>query len=242
MLAPDARAAWAARGGLAVIADRRRWVIGSVALILIAAGAVALAAEALHRGDGNRPGGNGSATSLATVTRRSLSQTTQFNGTLGYAGSYTVLGQAPGTVTWLPRVGRVVGQGQVLFRVDGAPVVLLYGSTPAWRALAAGAFASDVTGADVAQLNHDLVALGYVHKADVDSAWDEFSWATKAGVREAAGPPRGGSDRPAGPGGRGVLADRRPGDRAAGHPRWPGYRAGAAGEFDGAHGDGRAGG
>ena len=183
MLAPDARAAWAARGGLAVM-HRRRWVIGSVTLILIAAGAVALAAEALHRGNGNRPGGNGSATSLAPVTRRSLSQTTQFNGTLGYAGSYTVLGQVPGTVTWLPRVGRVVGQGEVLFRVDGAPVVLLYGSTPAWRPLAAGAFASDVTGADVAQLNHDLVALGYVHKADVDPTWDEFSWATKAGVQK----------------------------------------------------------
>ena len=109
---------------------------------------------------------------------------TQFNGTLGYAGSYTVLGQAHGTVTWLPEVGQVVHQGQVLYRVDGAPVVLLYGSTPAYRALAEGATAADVTGADVAQLNHDLVALGYVDKADVDSAWDEFSWATKAGVEK----------------------------------------------------------
>jgi multidrug efflux pump subunit AcrA (membrane-fusion protein) len=41
-----------------------------------------------------------------------------------------------------------------------------------------------VTGADVAQLNHDLVALGCVDRADVDSAWDEFSWATKAGVEK----------------------------------------------------------
>ena len=38
--------------------------------------------------------------------------------------------------------------------------------------------------ADVAQLNHDLVALGYVDSADVDSAWDEFNWATKAGVEK----------------------------------------------------------
>ena len=36
----------------------------------------------------------------------------------------------------------------------------------------------------MAQLNHDLVALGYVDSADVDSAWDEFSWATKAGVEK----------------------------------------------------------
>jgi hypothetical protein len=163
---------------------RRWWVIASVALVVIAASAVAVARGAFDGGGGSGSGGNGLATSLATVTRRSLSQTTQFNGTLGYAGSYTVLGQAPGTVTWLPDVGRVVRQGDVLFRVDGAPVVLLYGATPAWRALAEGALASDVTGKDVAQLNHDLVALGYVHEADVDSAWDEFSWATKAGMEK----------------------------------------------------------
>ncbi len=36
----------------------------------------------------------------------------------------------------------------------------------------------------MAQLNHDLVALGYVDQADVDSAWDEFNWATKAGVEK----------------------------------------------------------
>jgi multidrug efflux pump subunit AcrA (membrane-fusion protein) len=34
----------------------------------------------------------------------------------------------------------------------------------------------------VAQLNHDLVALGYVDAADVNSAWKEFNWATKVGV------------------------------------------------------------
>lgn len=127
---------------------------------------------------------NGAATSTQTVERRSLSQQTQVNGTLGYAGSYTVLGQVPGMVTWLPAVGRVIRQGQVLYRVDGAPVVLLYGSTPAYRTLAEGATAADVTGVDVAQLNHDLVALGYLDKADVDAAWDDFNWATKAGVEK----------------------------------------------------------
>jgi multidrug efflux pump subunit AcrA (membrane-fusion protein) len=76
----------------------------------------------------------------------------------------------------------VTRHGQVLYRVDGAPVVLLYGSTPTYRPLAEGLTAADVTGSDVAQLNHDLVALGYVDKAAVESAWDEFNWATKAGV------------------------------------------------------------
>ena len=50
----------------------------------------------------------------------------------------------------------MISQGQVLYRVNDRPVVLLYGSTPAYRTLSAGA-----TGADVAELNADLVALGY---------------------------------------------------------------------------------
>jgi hypothetical protein len=161
---------------------RRRSVVIVLSLLVLAAGAVVLVRKAIGSDDSRQRSGNGSATSLATVERRTLSTQTQFNGTLGYAGSYTVLARAHGTVTWLPKVGRVVRQGQVLYRVDGAPVVLLHGATPAWRTLAEGALAADVTGADVAQLNHDLVTLRYVHKTEVNSAWRDFSWATRAGV------------------------------------------------------------
>jgi hypothetical protein len=151
---------------------RRRWVIVAVVLVVMASGVAVVVGGVFHSGRGSSGMGSdsGAATSLATVQRRSLSTQTQFNGALGYAGSYIVLAQSRGTVTWLPEAGQVTRHGQVLYRVDGAPVVLLYGSTPAYRALAAGALAVDVTGADVAQLNHDLVALGYVPKADVDAA------------------------------------------------------------------------
>jgi hypothetical protein len=162
----------------------RRWVIGAVVAVVLAAGAVVVVIGVLNADEGSsRSGDTGSTTSLATVTRRSLSQQTQVNGTLGYTGSYTVLGQVHGTVTWLPELGQVIREGQVLYGVDGAPVVLLYGATPAYRALAEAATAADMTGKDVAELNHDLVALGYVHKSDVDSVWGQFNWATKAGVK-----------------------------------------------------------
>lgn len=152
--------------------------------MLIAGGAVAAVVSGVFDsgGGGGETSDHGSATSLASVMRRSLSTRTQFNGTLGYAGSYTVLGRAHGTLTWLPQVGAVIGDGQVLYRVDQRPVVLLYGSVPAYRDLAEGASAEDVVGADVAQLNHDLVSLGYVHRADVEAGWREFGWATRAGV------------------------------------------------------------
>jgi hypothetical protein len=157
----------------------------AVVLLVVAAGAVAVVGGVFDNDQNTgTPTDAGSATSLSTVTRRTLSTRTQLNGTLGYLGSYTVLGRASGTVTWLPRAGQVVRQGQVLYRVDGTPVVLLYGATPAYRALTEGATAAGVSGADVAQLNHDLVAMGYVNAADVGSAWDRFGWATKAGVEK----------------------------------------------------------
>ena len=57
-------------------------------------------------------------------------------------------------------------------------MVLLYGSVPDWRPLDEG-----VTGQDVSQLNHDLVALGDADSADISAlGWDYFSWATAAGV------------------------------------------------------------
>ena len=133
------------------------------------------------------------APATAAVTRQDLAATTPVTATLGYAGSYTVIGQGGGTLTWLPSAGQVISQGQALYQVDnGSPVVLLYGGVPAWRPLAAG-----VTGADVTQLNHDLVTLGDARGADISAAgWDYFSAATAAGVRRLRS--RLGASSPAG--------------------------------------------
>ena len=59
--------------------------------------------------------------------------------------------------TLLPSPGRVVRRGQPLFAINGQTTLLLYGSTPAWRAFRAGMS----PGADVAELNANLQALGY---------------------------------------------------------------------------------
>jgi hypothetical protein len=116
-------------------------------------------------------------TSLQAVTRQDLSSQTQVSATLGYAGGYSVVNQAQGTVTTLPAVGRVVSQGQVLYEVSGAPVVLLYGTTPAYRSLS-----EDMTGADVEELNADLAALGYVTSTELSPTSDEFTYWTEVGV------------------------------------------------------------
>src|SRR5580693_7037925 len=94
----------------------------------------------------------------APVVRTDLTNTVQVGGSLGYAGSYTVVNQATGTAyTALPAPGATIRRGQELYEVDGAPVTLFYGARPPWRALYAGV----APGPDVAQLDRNLIALGY---------------------------------------------------------------------------------
>jgi multidrug efflux pump subunit AcrA (membrane-fusion protein) len=115
------------------------------------------------------------------VTRQTITAQTSMSGTLGFSGSYTVTGKGRGSVTWLPQAGHVVRDGWTLYKVDnGAPVVLLYGTVPAWRTLTEG-----MTGQDVAQLNADLVNLGYVTSSDVTAVGrDYFGWETKYGLEK----------------------------------------------------------
>jgi len=162
----------------------RRRLVAGVAVVLVAAGVSVAVFRPFGLSGGSNPGSidNAAATSLATVSQRPLSSQTNVGATLGYAGSYSVVNQAQGTYTALPSVGQVVDEGQVLYRVSDKPVVLLYGSTPSYRALSEGASASDVTGPDVQALNADLVALGYVTRAELDPSSDQFGYWTKVGV------------------------------------------------------------
>jgi hypothetical protein len=163
---------------------RLRAVLAGGVVLAAAAAALAIADPFASTASANGVADNAYPTSLYTVARQDLSDQTQVSATLGYAGSYNVVNHAQGTVTSLPAVGQVVTQGHVLYKVNGQPVVLLYGSTPAYRSLSEGASATDVTGPDVQELNADLVALGYVTRAELSPASDEFSWWTKAGVED----------------------------------------------------------
>ncbi|HEX3489912.1 MAG TPA: efflux RND transporter periplasmic adaptor subunit, partial [Streptosporangiaceae bacterium] len=127
------------------------WAALGIVVVVAAVGAVsAWRAGALSPAASSGSGSPGaSAPATQAVIRRHITATTPLAGSLGYAGSYTVRGQEPGKLTWLPAPGTVIRQGRVLYRINnGSPVLLLHGRVPAWRALAEG-----VTGADVAQLN-----------------------------------------------------------------------------------------
>ena len=173
----------------------RGWLVAAVVVILIAAGIVAASAAGTFRAATPTAASSGYKTGTATVRRMSLTSQTQVDATLGNAGSYTVVvpsassagsggasggggaagGSSSGTFTWLPAVGQVIRQGHVLYRVSGSLVVLLYGPVPSYEDLSEG-----MTGADVAELNADLVKLGYASAAALGprSGWDYFSAGT----------------------------------------------------------------
>jgi hypothetical protein len=166
---------------------RRRLVVAIAIVVVLVAAGVAVAVAKPFGGNGGAPGGladNADPTSTTTVQLEDLTSQTQVSATLGYAGSYEVVNQAQGTITELPSLGQVISEGQVLYEVNGTPVVLLYGATPSYRTLSEGATATAVSGADVEDLNYDLVALGYLTSAEVGSDAADFTSWTKVGVEK----------------------------------------------------------
>jgi len=95
--------------------------------------------------------------STASVERRTLADVEQVSGTLEYDDSFDVVSSAQGTLTELPEEGSVLEQGDVAYRVDDVPVILLTGATPMWRALDLGS--EDAK--DVRLLERNLREMGY---------------------------------------------------------------------------------
>jgi putative peptidoglycan binding protein len=81
-----------------------------------------------------------------------------------------------GTLTALARSGSIVSRGGVLYRLDTDPIILMYGSMPAYRDLDVGV----ADGQDVLQLEENLALLGF----DPGLVDDTFTTSTAAAVRD----------------------------------------------------------
>jgi peptidoglycan hydrolase-like protein with peptidoglycan-binding domain len=161
---------------------RRTWAITAAVVLAVAAaigGVVGMS-------------GGGHATSAArelplntgTVERGRLSDMVSQYGTLTYrarpdGSPFAVINQARGTYTKLPNAGDKIGCGGVLYRVDDKPVLLLCGSTPAYRSLSQGA-----SGPDVSELNANLVHLGYTTRAQLDPSFGHFGSETASALEK----------------------------------------------------------
>jgi hypothetical protein len=161
---------------------RKTWVLAAAAVLiaLVASGGVLVMSGAKQQA----PTAPQSSANTAQVEKRTLSAMVSEAGVLTYRAQpdgslYAVINQAQGTYTQLPAAGQVISPGRVLYRVNDSPVVLLHGSTPAYRTLSAGA-----SGPDVAELNADLVAPGYATRAQLNPTSASFGSATTAAVEK----------------------------------------------------------
>jgi multidrug efflux system membrane fusion protein len=157
------RLRWLAAGALAIV------VVAVLAVVLLGSGS-----GGHHGSDTGVPAGD----TTASVTRRTLSESSTVDGTLGYGTTLELYDRLAGTFTWLPSVGAVIGRDGTLWRIDDLPIVLMYGSVPAYRTLEQGV--SD--GPDVTELNHNLIDLGFdPYGAITDD--ESFGAATAAAVK-----------------------------------------------------------
>jgi len=152
---------------------RNRMVLAGVTVAVVAIGAAA--AYGFEVGDDAPVAASTRPPSTATVTRTALTETEDVSGTLGYGEAKAVGARGGGTLTWLPAEGSIVERGQAVYRVDDAPVMLLYGGLPLYRVLRVGA-----DGKDVEQVERNLADLGY----DGFTVDESYTAATADAVRE----------------------------------------------------------
>jgi hypothetical protein len=161
---------------------RKSWVLAGAAVLVAV---IATAGVVVRYGAKQAtPATQEPRANTANVEMVKLSAVVSVDGTLTYLAQsdgspYSVINHAQGTYTKLPALGQVISQGQVLYRVNDSPVVLLYGLTPAYRTLSTGA-----SGADVAELKADLVALGYATSAQLGPTSASFWSATTTAVEK----------------------------------------------------------
>jgi len=162
---------------------RKSWVLAAGAVVVAVAatgGVVVLSSATQTTQAAQAPPPN-----TVKVKKGKLSAMVSLNGTLTYrarsdGSPYSVINQALGRYTELPDNGDKVECGDVFYRVDNKPVLLLCGTVPAYRDLHYG-----YVGKDVGQLNRNLHTLGYDAKAGVDINPDDntFTWMTDRALK-----------------------------------------------------------
>ena len=148
----------------------------AAAAVLVAAACGVLA---MSGGKHSTAAARAPSTDTVNVEKGELSAMVSQGGTLTYrarsdGSPYPVINRARGVYTELPESGDRVGCGDVLYRVNDRPVLLLCGTVPAYRALHVG-----LKGRDVRQLNRNLRQLGYDADARVHIDAGDSVFSTK---------------------------------------------------------------
>ena len=111
----------------------------------------------------------------ATVIKTDFVEETEVDGTLGFGDVEGLPNLSSGIVTWLPEPGTVIGFGDVIYKINDEPVILVHGTMPMFRDID-----ENTSGAlDVAQLQTYFVESGFsdvypVTKSAYDLSADRY--------------------------------------------------------------------
>lgn len=163
---------------------RRKTWAAAAAVVLLAAAATGGAVVVASGSKEGIPAAQESPVSTVKVEKGQLSDSVSQVGILTFrarsdGSPYTAINQASGIYTELPGDGAKVDCGDVLYRVDDDPVVMLCGTIPAFRDLNAGD-----AGNDVRELNRNLHELAYDAGAAIDPDETDFTWQTEQALEQ----------------------------------------------------------
>jgi hypothetical protein len=161
---------------------RKAWAVA--AAVVVAAAAVIVGVVVMSGGTQATQAAQEQPVNTATVERGRLSDMISQYGTLTYrarsdGSPFSVINRARGTYTKLLSAGDRVDCGDVLYRVNDKPVLLLCGGTPAYRSLSEGD-----SGPDVTELNANLVHLGYGTRAQLGPSSHDFTSETASALEK----------------------------------------------------------
>ena len=151
---------------------RRIWIgLAVTALAVAAAGGVTFV---LRESGTSAATPSSNAPATEPVVKRTLTDQLRMTGLVGFGPTSPLQNQVAGIFTSLPKPGRVIGNGEELFRVDNMPVTDMTGEIPAYRLMT-----RKLEGPDVEQLNDALLDLGYLYY----DQGDEFTASTMSAVK-----------------------------------------------------------
>ncbi|MDG2114415.1 MAG: peptidoglycan-binding domain-containing protein, partial [Actinomycetota bacterium] len=155
---------------------KRRITIAAVVAAAIVAAVVAVANDSSDADSTVTATTEPREINTAVVANKDFVEDTEVGGTLGFGAVEALPNLASGIITWLPEPGTVVEFGDVLYEVDGRPVLLLEGDTPMYRTL--NSRSSD--GPDILQLEELLIDLGQADEGNLNVDDDFTSGTTDA--------------------------------------------------------------
>lgn len=164
---------------------RKTWPLAAAVLVVATATATAIGGVVvMSSAEQANPVAPQTPANTVEVQRGELSSMISLSGTLTHrarsdGSPYSAINQARGTYTELPANGGKIDCGDVLYRVDDGPVVLLCGAVPAYRDLGMGE-----EGNDVRQLNRNLHRLGYDEDAAINPDGNHFTWQTREALKK----------------------------------------------------------